>query len=259
MTMPVNYRRLVSLFEQRGEEGGKLALKEVLASRDIKASDIELGRLFEECFGWHRFKACRNKECHAADLMTQALQEADGAVSTTAFQNITGQIIYSMVLEAYDAEENVFSALIPERDSAFLDGEKIAGITEIGDEVAVRNEGDPYALAGVSEDWVFSPPTKDRGLIVPVTWEAIFADRTMVLPDRCRAVGKWSAINREKRAIDCFIDENVTTHRYNWRGTTIASYGDNAGAHSWDNLQGTNQLVDWTDIDNAEQVANAIT
>jgi hypothetical protein len=72
-------------------------------------------------------------------------------------------------------------------------------------------------------------------------------------------LGKWCGVNREKRAIDCVIDENATAHRYNWRGTTIATYGDNSGSHTWDNLAASNALVDWTDLDTAEQVFNGIT
>ena len=34
----------------------------------------------------------------------------------------------------------------------------------------------------------------------------------------------------------------------------IATYGDNSGTHSWDNLEASNALVDWTDIDNAERL-----
>jgi hypothetical protein len=77
----------------------------------------------------------------------------------------------------------------------------------------------------------------DRGGIVSVTWEAVFNDRTGQLLDRCGDVGYWAiGYPEEVAAIDCLIDENVTNHRYNWRGTVIASYGDNSGSHTWDNL-----------------------
>jgi hypothetical protein len=272
--MAVNYKRLVSLYEHfepreanerlaeamgRDNEGRRLRDAQGNHARpDVDAKSIDLGRLFCECFGWNEFVACRKGQQQMSEVISRALTEAEGAVSTSSFTNITGQIVYSTTLDAYEAEEFVFTRLIPEVATQFLDGEKIAGITEIGDEVAVRAEGDPYALAGVTEDWVFTPPVKDRGMIVPVTWEAVFADRTNLLLDRCRDVGKWSGVNREKRAIDAFVDENTTVHRYNWRGTTIASYGDNSGTHTWDNLAASNALVDWTDIDVAEQVFNAL-
>lgn len=258
--MGINYDSLIGHFRRDAEAAGR-ELKEQFKSKGVRPRDFDLGRLFEACFGWHEFRSVRDKKCMAHDVMGRALREATGAVSTASFQNISGQIVYSAVLEAYEAEEMAFTKLIPEEQitNGTLDGEKVAGITEIGDELAVRNEADAYALAGVGEDWIFAPPVKDRGIIVPVTWEAIFADRTGRLLERCGDVGKWCGVNREKRAIDCVIDENTTAHRYNWRGVTIATYGDNSGSHTWDNLAASNALVDWTDLDVAEQVFNGIT
>jgi hypothetical protein len=70
-----------------------------------------------------------------------------------------------------------------------------------------------------------------------------------------RGVGASLRLNKEKRAIDCIIDENTTTHRFKWRGTTYATYQTTT---PWDNVTATNALVDWTDLDAAEQTANAL-
>lgn len=276
--MRINYEKLVESF-RRDFNGAARGLSEAFKAREFRPRDFDLGRLFEACFGFGEFRACREgKQTPAAVyarnknldfernsdglmlLSESVLKEAAGAVSTASFQNISGQIVYTSILEPYDDEEFVFSKLIPEEQitNGTLDGEKIAGINPIGDEVMIRAEGDPYALAGVSEDWIFAPAVIDRGLIVPVTWEAVFADRTGKLLEFCGAVGTEMARNKEKRAVDCVIDENTTAHRYNWRGTVIATYGDNSGSHSWDNLAASNALVDWTDLDNAEQVFNGI-
>lgn len=257
--MPVNYKRLVSLYEQKDAGEASETLAEALAAREVDAKSIDLGRLFEECFGWQAFRDCRRKEKLVHDVYAEALTENQGAVHTGAFLNIIGQIVYSMTLDAYNEVANVFTPLIPEQNTAFLDGEKIAGVTEIGDEIQVRDEGNPYAIAGVGENWIFTPSLKDRGLTIPVTWEALFADRTGQVQTRCADVGKWGGRNREKRAIDCVIDENTTAHRYNWRGTVIATYGDNSGSHSWDNLAASNGLVDWLNVNTAEQNVNALT
>src|SRR5262249_42568993 len=151
----------------------------------------------------------------------------------------------------------VFTKLIPEVPVSYtLEMVKVAGITQIGDEVLERKEHDPYTIAGVGEDWIFAQAVKDRGMIVPLSWEAVFNTERVGLPlqDRAKDVGYWSGYNREVRAIDCAIDENRTDHRYNWRGVIISSYNDNTGTHSWDNLAGTNGLVDWTNMNTAEQV-----
>jgi hypothetical protein len=256
--MAVNYKNLIRLSEEKGRDG----IAEAFESKAVRTGDIDLGRLFVECFGWNNFVACRNRESLANDVMSQALLEDEGAVSTNAFQNVSGQFVFQNTMDAYNAEDNIFTKLIPEAPASTLDGEKIPGITEIGDEIAVRKEGDPYALAGVGENWLFSPSIKDRGLIIALTWEALFNDKVGQLPQRCGDVGKWGGVNREKAAIDCFIDEIVNdtsgSWRYNWRGNVIASYNDNTGTHSWDNLSASNGLVDWNNLNTAEINAAAI-
>ncbi len=259
--MGINYKTVVEDFRADPAKAA-VGLRESFKSKEVRPSDFDLGRLFEECFGWAEFAQCRRDKSHlATEVMAKRMLEAEGAVSTSAFQNISGQIVYSAVLEKYEGEEFAFTKLIPEIPvtNGTLEGEKIAGVTQMGDEATIRKEADPYTLAGVGEDWIFAPATPDRGMIVPVTWEAVFADRTGQLLERCGDVGYWMGYNVEVRAIDCVIDENTTAHRYNWRGTVIATYGDNSGTHTWDNSESSNALVDWTDINTAEQLLNAMT
>lgn len=244
----MNYHRLVRLYEQCGADEAERQVKGLFAAGELRPRDFDLGRLFTECYGWHNFVACRAREESAVRL----IETGQGAVTTSAFQSISGQIVYSAIMEAYKSEDFVFSKLIPTVQTQFS-GEKIAGISRIGDEALVVPETEPFPLAGVREDFIETPPTRKRGLIVPVTREAIFFDRTGVLLERCKEVGYWLGVNKEKRAIDCIVDENTTDHRYKWRGNIIASYGDNSGTHTWDNLVASNGLVDWTDVDNAKQ------
>lgn len=258
--MAANHKKLVEEY-RRDPAATSRFLSESFAAKDLRPHDFDFGKLFVECFGWDEFTQCRGGKQLANDVMGRRLTEAQGAVTTAAFQNISGQIVYSAILDKYQSEEFVFTKLIPDEPvtNGTLDGEKIAGLTEIGDEIAIRNEGDPYPLAGVGENWIYAPAAKDRGLIVPVTWEAVFADRTGRLLEYCGDVGTWSGRNREKRAIDCVIDENTTTHRYNWRTAgAIATYGNNSGTHTWDNLEASNALVDWTDLDAVDQLFNAL-
>lgn len=256
--MAIRYKPLLEEFRKAGVEAAGRNLRENMESGEIKPSDFDLGALFAECFGAHDFMAVRAGQDTYHGVLGRRVVESEGAVATSAFQNISGQIVYSAIMDAYDDEEFVFTPLVPEVPTKFLEGEKLPGITRIGDETGVRKEGDPYPLMGVGEDWIFTPAIRDVGGIVPVTWEAVFADRTGVLLERCAEVGHWRGVRREKQCIDCLVDENSTRHRYNWRGTVIASYGDNSGSHTWDNLAASNALVDWTDLDASEQVFNAI-
>jgi hypothetical protein len=237
-------------------------LREAFKKREIRPEDFELGALFEAVFGTHVYRQVARTKTR---YMNQVLLEAGGSVTTASFMNISGQIVYSAVMEAYAIEDFVFSKLIPEVKSEFINQEKVAGISHIGDEATVRPEGMPYGLAGVTEDWTMLPVAKDRGMIVPITFEAIFSDRTGQLLDQCRKVGEWLGVNKEKRIIDAVIDENGGAvsapegHRYNRRGNFMATYGNNSGTHDFDNLEASNALVDWTDLNAAEQLLNGMT
>lgn len=175
--------------------------------------------------------------------------EAAAPIDTSAFSNITGQIIYNRLIEAFADEEFVVSRLIDTIDTPF-DGEKIAGISKIGDEAEVVAESQPYPEAGVSEDYIETPSTEKRGFIVPVTREAIFFDRTGLMLARASEVGKYLGLNKEKRCIDVVIG---ATNNHKWKGTTYNTYQTSS---PWINTKSSNDLVDWTDIDAAEQLFN---
>lgn len=223
--------------------------------KEVKPEDFSVRQLLEQFIdGGREMVATWDPRQGGTGGHNLALLEAAGEVNSAAFSNITGQLVFSAILAAYMSEEFIFKALIP-TVSTSLNGEKIPGISELGDAGEDIGEAQPYPTAGVHEDWIETPATKKRGLLVPITKEAIFFDRTGIILQRCGDVGKSIGIRQEKQAIDCIIDENTTIHRYKWRGTTHATYQTSA---PWDNVTASNALVDWTDIDNAEQTMNGL-
>ena len=250
----IKIQQLRRLFEAAQRDGNPEKfhsdLSEGLRTGQLKMRDFSLRSLFEN------FVPDGRELVGMYDPRMQAsaeLRETASVVASSQFAKISGQLLYNAVMEAYQQEAFVFTNIIPTTSTQF-NGERIPGIGGIGDEALVVDENQPYPKAGVSQTYIDTPTTTKRGLIVEVSKEAIFFDRTGVLEDRCRRVGEALGLNKEKRAIDCIIDENVTDHRYRWRDTVIATYGDNSGTHSWDNLEANNALVDWTDVDNAERL-----
>lgn len=260
-----NYAGIVQLYEaahreKKPVEQANRVLRESLMARDVEAGNFDFGRLFCECFGDSEFMHCRSTGKWANEVF-----EAAGPVMTSSFQQISGQIIYGLIMEAYQAPEFIFSKLIPTRQTKF-DFEKVAGIGDIGDEVQVVKEGDEYPVAGPSEKYRHAPVLRKRGFKVQLTREVIFFDRTGQLQQASSGGAKSMAQNREKRAVDCAIDEGAGAasavtggHRYHYLGNSISSYGNNSGNHDWDNLAASNGIVDWTDIEAAELLLDAIT
>ena len=180
-----------------------------------------------------------------------AITEAADAVSSSHFSNITGQLLYTTIMQQAQAEDYVFSRIIPTVQTQFS-GERIPGVANLGDDAQVVAEGDEFPLAGFNEDWIDTPETVKRGNIVPLTKEAIFFDRTALVLSTAGQVGLRLGANKEKRLIKAVIDETHTTHRYKWRGTSYATF---QGTTPWVNLIGSATLIDWTDINAAEQAA----
>lgn len=240
--------------------------KEALDKGEMKPEDYSIRQLFEALVEDDQGNACGreivddwnpNRGPQSESQSYCRLVEA-GAIKSAAFSNISGQLIYSKIMEAYQQEEFAFSKMIPSYSTMF-NGEKIPGIGGIGDKAQIVPEMGVYPLAGVTEDWVETPQTTKRGIVTALTKEAIFFDRTGLLLREASAVGEALGLNKEKRAIDCVIDENTTAHRYNRKSLgAIATYGENSGTHDFDNLQTSNGLVDWTDLDNVEQLLSAM-
>lgn len=234
-------------------------LRECLAKKQLHPTDFSLRELAEAYMGraWVA-------DLHPKSGTRRALREASGdAVAFGQFSNITGQIVFSMVKEAYDNEEFVFSKVVPTKPTSILDVEKIPGISGIGDEFAVVQEAAEYPMVGMSEDYIEVAAKRKRGAIVAVTKEAIFTDKTGVLLDRAKALGYWLGLNREKRIIDCMIDENAGAasitaggHRYHWKGTSYATYQTSS---PWVNVKTSNGLANWSNVSEAWKLLAAMT
>jgi len=243
----IKYRELKHMYDARGAEKTVRHLDEALRQGHLKAEDFSIRELAEVTFG-----AARVGQMDPRSGGVGLLESGDG-VDVTAFSNITGQIVQSKIMEAYTQEAFVVSKLVDTVPTR-LDGERIPGIGRISDDVAEVRPGMPYANLGFAEDYIETPQTTKRGFIVPVTKEAIFFDRTHLILQRAAEVGEVLGLNREKRLIDMLIG---ATNNYKWKGTDYNTYSA-AGTGvapdgDWIN-QTTEELVDWTDVDEAEQL-----
>lgn len=183
------------------------------------------------------------------------LLEAADAIDTSAFSNISGQIVYSTVLDKFNMPGLIWNRLVTTVQTEF-NGEKIPGISGLGDEAETIGEGQPYPRAGVSEEFIETPVTTKRGFIVPVTREAVFFDRTGLILQRAGEVAVWMAVNKEKRVLDTVL--GITTSYRRNGGAAQATYADSHTDGDFDNLLAGTPLVDWTDVESALLLFDAI-
>lgn len=258
----INAREIKRQVELSGPAKTQQFLAELLEQKKVRPDDFSIRELAEGFMGreWvDNLNPKSGRFYEPAELM-----EANGAaVAYHQFSNITGQIFFTAVQESYGLEDLPFSKIIPTKPSQIQDMEKVAGISEVGDEFTVVGEGELYPDFGVSEDYVEVAAKQKRGGVVKVTKEAVFGDLTGKLLERCKGIGSYLAVNKEKRLIDCVIDENggavsaaIGGHRYHWKGTTYATYQTTT---PWDNVTASAALVDWTDINEAWQTLIGIT
>ncbi len=243
----IKYRELKRMYDANGPEKTVKHLQEALEQGHLKAEDFSIREVAEVTLGGERVRQMGPRTGGAH------LLEAGEGVDVTAFSNITSQVVQSKIIEAYTQEAFVVSKLvdtIPTR----LDGEKIPGVGRISDDVAEVHPGMPYPNLGFGEDYIETPQTTKRGFIVPVTKEAVFFDRTHLILQRAAEVGEVLGLNKEKRLIDLLIG---ATNNYKWNGSDYDTYSSTgtgvAPDGDWVNETGE-ELVDWTDVDAAEQL-----
>ncbi len=243
----IKYRELKRMYETNGPEKTAQHLQEALQKGDLKPEDFSIRELAEATLSQERV---RRMDPRQGDV---CLVEAGDGVDVTAFSNITGQVVQSKIMEAYRQEAFVMSRLV-ETIPTRLDGERIPGIGRVGDEVSEVRPGMPYPSLGFAEDYIDTPQTTKRGFIVPVTKEAVFFDRTHLILQRAAEVGEVLGLNKEKRLLDLLIG---ATNNYTWKGAAYYTYSNTgtgtAPDGDWKN-QMTEELVDWTDVDTAEQL-----
>ena len=219
---------------RKGEPGG------------IKSEEFSVRDLFEHLVPDGR------EALRMFDPRNAAVSAMEADVDTTLFSNITGQIVYSRILEAYNNEQFVFSRLIPAVPTSFIDGEKIAGMAHLGDEAETVAEGAQFPRDTFGEEYIETPATVKKGNIVSLTKEAVFADRTGLILRRAAAIGEWLGVNKEKRLIQLAVG---AVNNYKRNGTSTDTY---QAATPWINTH-SNPLVDWSDVENSELLFAAMT
>ncbi len=226
---------------------------DAIKAGEIKVDDYSLAKCFESCVPDGRTILSSWRGSQAGN--PQGHQLVQEAVDTSAFANVNQTFMSQIMYEAFNNPTLIGDQLV-RKVTSNQEWERIIGIGNLGDVAQVVGEGEDYPRAQMAEDWIETPQTEKRGFIVDVTKEAIFFDRTGQLVQRATEVAWSMAVNKEKRILDMVVG---ITARFNRKGRGwVTAYGDNSGAHDWDN-QSSNALVDWESIDAADQIFNAIT
>ncbi len=187
------------------------------------------------------------------------LQESGDAINTNHFSNIFSQAAYTEFLRAYESPELIGKQLVTVVQSRTQYEEIIPGVSGLSDLGAAVGEGEVYPKVGLSENYVRMPRKIKTGFQLEVTEETIYEDQNGLISEALNSAATIMAVNEEKELLDVALGISTLYDR-NGSGAQ-ATYGDThtPTAETFDNLAGSNTLVDWTDIENALLLFDAIT
>ncbi len=226
--------------------------QEAIDNREISLSDFSITELFSGLVeGGHHFAT----QWRANPDNRESLLEA--GVDSSAFVNITGQLMVNEVLTGYQDPAFMADRLVRTISTRLPHGEKVIGLAEIGNEAEGIGEAKPYPYVAFGEEWIETPPTNKRGMIVGLTRETIVQDLTGQLVENAQRVGHWMGYNKEIRVLQTVLGITDSYKRKN--KAVVQTYNDNTGDHDFDNLASPNALVDWTDIEAAELLFDGMT
>lgn len=231
---------LKNLIENQGSERAVDVISEILSTGKMKPDDFSIREIAEATMGEAWLGRIERESSSRGGV--QLLEDTAG-VDSTAFANITGQIIYNKVLEGYNSPLLVGDRLVTVIPTTFHDGEKLAGVTEPLGDASTVDEGMPFPEMAMQENYIQTPATVKQGNIVSLTKEAIAKDRTGMIMQQARAIGERVGVKREHKILDVVLG---VTNNYKWKGTTYNTFLTSGG---WINDKSSSELLDWTSID----------
>jgi len=226
-----------------------------LRSRDIDPRRVSLRSLYENFVedGAEALNLMREHRSQPGYFM----EATGGAVNSSAFSNIIGQISYSTVLDALEDPEFIARDLVTTVSADTQQQEIVPGVRRIGDQAEDVGENQDYPHVGVSEEYITTPRKVKDGFILPITEEAIFEDKTGLLLQRAQEASTWLGVTLEKEILDTVL--GLTTSYSRNGGAVQATYASTHTEGDFDNLVASNTLADWTDIETATLAFDDIT
>lgn len=242
---------------QRGNRAAVSMLESALNSGRIQPHDVSLLALAHACYGddWYRqLHAEQTGRPQSVAMIEAGDSGGAGAMNSTLFPNLTGQLLFSVMLPEYEAPDFLASRLA-ETIRTRLKTEVIPGLSSIGNQIQEVGEGQPFGTMGFSENTLTTAETKKRGGVIKVTKEAVFHGQDGQILRKARMAGEAMGLDKEERVLDMVLGDTGISGLYNRNGTTYNTYL-NAGAYV---NSGTTALTDFSSLEAAYDLQVDIT
>lgn len=232
----------------------------VIRDQKVHPSQFSLKGLAETLVGYEWVESLGPHQAAGA-RRSRAIFEAGGGSAVamvpgqipnvSAYLGSVSGLLQAAMLETYDKPEYIIDQIcevIPTKTRQT----KLIGVGRIGDQSRRRNPGEAHPFAQVTERYIQTPETQQDALAGAVTYEAVFFDQTQQVLEQMRGIGTELGLRKE---LDGFAVFAGVSNPYVYNGTGYNTYGTSG---NWINDQ-SNQLDDWTDINNAEELGTRMT
>lgn len=182
---------LKDLLEAKGEDGALEVIREGLEKKKFRPEDFSLRELWEAC-------------TNGANV--------EEAVSSSSFPKITGELINSRIINAYNSVKMIGDQLCTTVPSN-VQLETVAGFTEAETPEEV-GEGQAYNDSTFTEKYVTGQNVK-YGRMISVTEEMVAFDKTGQVMERARRIGIKAAQYKEKLILRGIQDLDGTVYKPN--------------------------------------------
>lgn len=212
---------LSNLLESQGDDGAQLVIEDMLENKKITPEDFSLKEVWEQCTQWEFGERKDVRE----------------AVASGAFPKITGTLISSKLISAYDGVTTIGDKLTTVNQSN-MQIETIAGFSEAETPEEV-GEGMEYSDSTIGEKFVTAQNVK-YGRMISVTEEMIYFDKTGQVLNRAKRVGQKAAQYKERLILRGIQDLDGTVYRPDGNATAFYALGSAASHKQGANLIQTN-------------------
>jgi hypothetical protein len=234
--------KLVKLMETSGKSVVLSTLDEAIQTKKFDPTrEFSIRRLAEACYGYD----------WAEELKKKRLYESPEAVSASAFPVIQGQILLSIIKDAYKLQPTVGDKLVTTIGvtNQNLAEEQVGYVSSPFDIGASVEEMEPFPATQVKGQYVTLPRIKKWGSLMHLSFESVYQDKTAQLIKQAQMIGQQTALNKEFEILNTVLGFSNT---YKFNGTSINTYNAAPNANFVNKLSSFS-ITDWQSVNALEQ------
>jgi len=195
---------LKDLMEAQGEAGTVAVIEDLLEKKKLTPEDFSIREIWEAC--------CEEGDIHEA-------------ITAASFPKLTGALINSKMIMAYEAFPKVGKSLVQTIKST-VQKDTFAGVTANSDVADEVGEGMKYNDSSFTEKYVNIDNVK-FGKKIALTEEAIFFDKTGALLREANKTGEGVAVYEERKILRTVMDLDTLAYQPSGVPTAFYAAGNN--------------------------------